>query len=262
MANQQQIDLLKLFQAVAGSLQQNQAALNKADTYNHNHGDSMVQTFNVIVDALQKKQNASPAAQLAYAGRQVGQQVNTGSGQLYAKNLTQAATQFKGTKLNLQTILPLIQLLLGGSSSNSGDLLTSILSALGGAQSGSASQSGLGGLMGGLLGGTQTQRPTQTSQSADLGGLLGTLLGGSQPTRRTTATSRTAPSSQQVDLGGLLGTLLGSQTQQRSGSGDMLGSLAKVLLGGTAVAQTPHRAQSGEIVTNAILQALGKMVSQ
>jgi len=230
MANQQ-IDLLKLFQSVAGALQQNQSTLNKVDTYNHNHGDSMVQTFNVIVDAMQKKKNAAPAAQLAYASSQVGKQVKTGSGQLYAQNLSKAASQYKGIEINLQTILPLIQLLLGGSTSSSGgDLLTSILAALGGTQSGSSSQSGLGGLLGGLLGGTQSTRTTQSSQGIDLGGLLGTLLSG--------------------------------QTQQQSGSGDILGSLAKVLLNGTAVASTPHRAQSGEIITNTILQALGKMVNQ
>lgn len=234
MANQQ-IDLLQLFQSVAGALQQNQSTLNRADTYNHDHGDHMVQTFNVIVDALQKKQGATPAAQLKYASAQVGKQVKSGSGQLYAKSLSQAASQYKGTEINLQTILPLIQLLLGGSTSSSGgDLLTSILSALGGAQ---------------------TTRTTQTTQGSDLGSLLGGLMGGAQ-------TSRTTQSNQGMDLGGLLGSLLGGQTQQQSGSGDLLGSLAKVLLSGTAVASTPHRAQSGEIVTNTILQALGKMINQ
>ena len=46
-----QIDLLKLFQAAAGALQQNQSTLNQADTYNHDHGDNMVNTFNTIVQA-------------------------------------------------------------------------------------------------------------------------------------------------------------------------------------------------------------------
>ncbi len=38
-----QVDLLSLFNAVTGTLKENKTALNKADEYNGNHGDNMVE---------------------------------------------------------------------------------------------------------------------------------------------------------------------------------------------------------------------------
>jgi len=173
-----QIDLLKLFQAAAGALQQNQSALNQADTYNHDHGDNMVSTFNTIVQALQQKQDAKPAAQLKYVSRQLDQNATSGSGKTYAQGFAQAAGHFKGTEITLESILPLIQMILGGGQAttkkgSSADLIRSIL---GGLTGGGAGQSGqgldLGGLLGGLLG-------DQSSSSSNTGGdLLGSLIGG------------------------------------------------------------------------------------
>jgi hypothetical protein len=175
MANGQ-IDLLKLFQAVAGALQQNQSSLNQADSYNHDHGDNMVNTFNTIVNALQQKQDAKPAAQLKYVGQQLEQTAVSGSGKTYAQGFAQAAAHFKGTEITLESILPLIQLLLGGgqattSKSSSADIIGSILGGLSGSgQSGQGLD--LGGLLGGLLGG-------QSGSSSNAGGdLLGSLIGG------------------------------------------------------------------------------------
>ena len=173
-----QIDLLKLFQAAAGALQQNQSALNQADTYNHDHGDNMVSTFNTIVQALQQKQDAKPAAQLKYVSQQLDQNATSGSGKTYAQGFAQAAGHFKGTEITLESILPLIQMILGGGQAttkkgSSADLIRSIL---GGLTGGGAGQSGqgldLGGLLGGLLGG-------QSGSSSNTGGdLLGSLIGG------------------------------------------------------------------------------------
>jgi hypothetical protein len=39
---QQEVDLTKLFTAVTKALKTEQASLNEADTYNHDHGDNMV----------------------------------------------------------------------------------------------------------------------------------------------------------------------------------------------------------------------------
>ena len=174
-----QIDLLKLFQAAAGALQKNKSALNQADTYNHDHGDNMVKTFNTIVQALQQKQDTKPAAQLKYVSQQLAQNATTsGSGKTYAQGFAQAAGHFKGTEITLESILPLIQMILGGGQAttqtgSSADLIGSILGSLTG---GGAGQSGqgldLGGLLGGLFGG-------QSGSSSSKGGdLLGSLIGG------------------------------------------------------------------------------------
>jgi hypothetical protein len=183
MANGQ-IDLLQLFQTVAGALQQNQSALNQADSYNHDHGDNMVNTFSTILQALQQKQNAKPAAQLKYVSQQLEQNATSGSGKTYAQGFAQAAAQFKGTEITLDSILPLIQLLLGGGKANtsnnsSADIIGSILGSLSGS---SNSQSGqgldLGGLLGGLLGG---QSGSSSNSSGDLlGSLIGGLVGNSK----------------------------------------------------------------------------------
>jgi hypothetical protein len=156
--------------------------LNQADTYNHDHGDNMVSTFTTIVQALQQKQSAKPAAQLKYVSQQLDQNATSGSGKTYAQGFAQAAAHFKGTKITLESILPLIQLILGGGQANSNtgssaDIIGSILGGLfGGQSSSSASQSGqsggLGDLLGGLLGG-------QGGSSSNTGGdLLGSLIGG------------------------------------------------------------------------------------
>jgi hypothetical protein len=63
----QNLDLGSLFQAVTRNLLENQNVLNQADTYNHDHGDNMVQFFKMITEAMETKQGADPADQLAYA---------------------------------------------------------------------------------------------------------------------------------------------------------------------------------------------------
>ena len=61
------IDLAKLFGAVANSLGEQRETLNQADTYNNDHGDHMVEIFEVVTQAVKEKKNANPADQLAYA---------------------------------------------------------------------------------------------------------------------------------------------------------------------------------------------------
>jgi len=197
-----QIDLLKLFQAAAGALQQNQSTLNQADTYNHDHGDNMVNTFNTIVQALQQKQDAKPAAQLKYVSQQLNQNATSGSGKTYAQGFAQAAAHFKGTEITLESILSLIQMILGGgqATTNTGsstDIIGSILGGLlGGQSTSSTSQSGQGGglgdLLGGLLGG-------QSGSSNNTGGdLLGSLIGGLVGNSQMTDTASHTQSSQIV----------------------------------------------------------------
>ena len=66
---QKSIDLASLFQSVTGTLAKNKKKLNAADEENHDHGDNMVDTFEVITQAMKEKANADPADQLAYASQ-------------------------------------------------------------------------------------------------------------------------------------------------------------------------------------------------
>src|SRR4030042_4469922 len=107
------IDLLKMFQGVTGQLQKNKENLNKADEYNHDHGDNMVETFEVITQAMKEKQGADPADQLAYAS-EILRQRKSGSSQLYAKGLSQASQDFQGQQITSNNAMSFIQTLMGG----------------------------------------------------------------------------------------------------------------------------------------------------
>jgi hypothetical protein len=236
-----QINLLQLFQAAAGALQQNQSTLNTADSYNHDHGDNMVNTFDTIVQALQQKQEAKPAAQLKYISQQLEQKSTSGSGKTYAQGFSQAAKKFKGTGITLENILPLLQLILGGGQASSG--------------AGSSTDI-IGSILGGLLGG-QNASSSQSGQGIDLGGLLGGILGGGQ--------SSSTQSSQGGGLGDILGGILGGQSgssSSASGSsaGDLLGTLIGGIVGNSKMSDSAPHTQSGQIVTASILQALAKIL--
>jgi len=69
-----QLNLANIFKSVTGTLNAQKQDLNNADTINHDHGDNMVQVFNVISQAMQTKRNADPADQLEYASQLLRQQ--------------------------------------------------------------------------------------------------------------------------------------------------------------------------------------------
>ena len=157
---QKSIDLGSLFQAVTGTLQKNKKKLNAADEENHDHGDNMVDTFEVITQAMKEKANADPADQLAYAS-QLLRQRKSGSAQVYANGLAEASKEFQGQQVTQGNAMNLIQALMGGGQPT---------------QQVQPQQSGggLGGLLGGLLGGGQQQQAQQQQQDSglDMGDLL------------------------------------------------------------------------------------------
>src|SRR5512138_778554 len=114
MMQQRSVDLANIFQSVTQALAENQQALNQADEYNQDHGSNMVQTFQTITNALEQKKGSSDSAALSYAAKQLSQNTTSGSGQLYAQNLAQAAGQFKGQKVDAQGAVQLLQMLIGG----------------------------------------------------------------------------------------------------------------------------------------------------
>jgi dihydroxyacetone kinase len=92
----------------------------------------MVQAFNMITGALAGQQGATPSAQLQHASEVLGQHAQSGSGQVYAQGLAQAAQQFQGQEaVTPENAMLLIQSLLGGgqqpSSQAGGDLLGTLL---------------------------------------------------------------------------------------------------------------------------------------
>src|SRR5512133_721822 len=129
-----QVDLAKLFTTVTRELKHNQQMLNEADQYNHNHGDNMVQNFEVITRAMRETKGGTPSEQLAHASQVLGQQAQSGSAQLYSEGLGKAAEQLRGQPLvTPENAMLLIQAMMGVNSAQTNnqaggtDLLGSLL---------------------------------------------------------------------------------------------------------------------------------------
>jgi hypothetical protein len=201
------LDLISLFNAVTGSLIENRESLNQADAYTHDHGDNMVEIFQVITEAMQTKRNATPADQLAYASELLRQRSQSGSAKVYADGLSQASQQFQGKKVTTDDAMTLIQLLLGAQ---------------------------------------QPQTSVQSQQPS--GDLLGSLLSGLTGSQQDSGEAA-------IDINDVISAglaFLGSKQQGKSN----LEALVEAVASGTRVGQTPHRAQSGALIANTILQML------
>jgi hypothetical protein len=254
-----QLNLLNLFQSVAGSLTSQRANLNTADTINHDHGDNMVEVFNVISQAMQAKQNADPADQLEYAS-QLLRQRKSGSAQVYAQGLDQASKEFKGQKhVTPDNAINLIQALLGGGQPSTaqpqGGVENLLGSLLGGGSTGSQqpeSTGGVGDLLGSLLGGGSTSNQ-QSPSAGGVGDLLGSLLGGgSEPSQ----SSQNQQASSGLDAGDLLNAGMAFMNAKAQG-GNTMQALVSALVSGSAMGNSQHRTQSGAMVVNSLLQAIG-----
>ena len=140
------VNLAKVFQNVAGVMAQNETALNEADTLNHDHGTNMAQTFRTIAGAVQERKTSSASAQLEHASAAVRSSSKSGSAQLYADGLHEAATRFKGRQVTEQNAMELVQTLMGLDSPAAQAAAPADASRAGGADM-------LGSLLGGLMGG-------------------------------------------------------------------------------------------------------------
>ncbi len=241
----EKFDLSTIFKEVSNTLSENKTSLNEADTFNHDHGDHMVQIFNLAQKAVAKKKSASTSEQLAYASQQIRKKATSGSAEVYAAGLENASRKFVGKELTKGSIGTLLESMLGNpqhtnqpESTQSSNLLGSLISGMTGNQTEEipSTQGGgdfLGSLLSGMMGTPQQPQPTQGGND-----LLGSLLSGlgdsqenSQPsgdllsTLLSGASGSQAPAQANNDLlGSLLSGLSGSQQTQQP-SGDLLGSL-------------------------------------
>jgi hypothetical protein len=217
------IDLAKLFGTVAKTMAQNKTQLNTADTYNHDHGDNMVQIFEVITQAMKEKKTATPADQLAYASQLLRAKSQSGSAQLYAEGLQDASSQFKGVKkVTPDTAMTLIQTLLGA----------------------------------------QGTVPAATAQpQGGAGDLLGSLLGGLTGMQQPTTTGAQQGDQPQIDIGQLLNAGMAfAQTKQTGGTN--LDAILNAVVSSSRMGESAHRSQSGTLVANTLMQALSKIATK
>jgi hypothetical protein len=231
------LDLINLFQVVANTLASNRQNLNQADTYNHDHGDNMVQAFQTITQALQQKKGSAPAAQLSHASKVLSQQ-KSGSAQLYAQGLAKAADKFKGQpQVTPDNAMMLVQALLGADQPPA-------------AQS---QQSGAEDLLSALLGGTG--QPSQTAPQGGGADLLGALLGAAgQP--QAPAASQGADG---IGMDDLLNAGMAFLNTKAQGGSNLQAAINALVQSSAVGSSSAHRSQSGALVVNALLQAISAM---
>lgn len=211
-------------------MKNNQASLNKADTYNHDHGDHMVEIFDVISQAMKEKKNADPADQLEYAADLLRSQ-KSGSGKLYAQGLNKAAKQITGKDLDAGGVMSMLQTIFGASQSptkklaaSGDDMLGSLIESLASGQ-----QQGGGNIMGDLIGALTGTDSSSSQEGLDLGDLLSAGM---------------------------------SLLSAKQGDKSNLEALAGALVSGSQMASSPHRQQSSQLITQTVLKALTSMLSE
>lgn len=216
MGSSQSVDLGSLFNVASQTIAANRSSLNQADIENQNHGDNMVQVFNMISQVMANQQGAPPSTQLRRASEYLAKNGTSGSSQVYSQALAQAARQFRGkSAVTPDNAMMLIQALLGSGQQ-------------------SMPRQASAELLGSLLEGGQ-----QSSQSTDL---LETLLGGKGKQSG-------------LDVGTLLNAGMAFMNAKQQGQDNVQAALTALMSTGP-MAQKPHRQQSGQLVANALLQAL------
>ncbi len=210
------MDLSALFGVAAQALAANQGTLNQADGQNGNHGDNMVQMFNMITQVMGEQKGAPPAQQLNHASQYLSQHATSGSSKVYAQGLAQAAQQFQGQKsINPDNAMMLVQSLLGGGQAP-------------------AQQGGGADLLGALLGGMQGQSAPPQSQPQQNDGL---------------------------DVGDLLNAGMAFMNAKNQGQDNLQAGLNALMSAGP-LGQSSHRQQSGQVVGNALLQAIAGLTKK
>lgn len=206
-------DLSALFGVAAKALAANQSSLNQADAQNGNHGDNMVQMFNMITKVIAEQKGAAPAQQLNQASQYLSQNATSGSSKVYAQGLAQAAQQLQGQKsVTPDNAMMLVQSLLGGSQP-------------------AAQQGGGTDFLGSLLGAvTQTQQPQQQQNDG-------------------------------IDMGDMLNAGMAFMNAKNQGQDNLQAGLNALMAAGP-LGQSSHRQQSGQVVGNALLQAISGMVGK
>jgi hypothetical protein len=128
--------LAPLFAAVGQALEHSQQALNQADTLNGNHGDHIVQVFQVAAGAVQEQADLPLADAMDYAAARLEGLAHNGSAQTYARGLRQIAGQLRRYGVSLDDLVSYVRGVLEGEgttgalASPSGDVLKALAGGL------------------------------------------------------------------------------------------------------------------------------------
>jgi hypothetical protein len=134
---QQPVDLQAVFNAVGGALEARRVKLNQMDELNHNHGNHMVEIFQLAAQAALEEQGARLPDAIQRAADLLSARAENGSAQVYGRGLSLLAEQFRQGRIELDDLLRLVQEQLDegksdqdGEASRSGEITKALLSAL------------------------------------------------------------------------------------------------------------------------------------
>jgi hypothetical protein len=119
------IELAPLFQAVVDVMRQNRGAFNEADAYNANHGDNMVEIFELATRAAREKGGESLSAAMRDTADSLSRLEENGSAQVYANG--PVSTQASGETKSGDVLKALLAGLAGWQGMERGDSKTSML---------------------------------------------------------------------------------------------------------------------------------------
>jgi hypothetical protein len=102
-------DLAPVFQAAADALSQQREALNLADSTNANHGDHMLEIFQVAARAVQTLPLSNLPDTLEQASRLLAQLEDNASAQVYARGLEQFGQAFRRHQVEFGDLAGYIQ---------------------------------------------------------------------------------------------------------------------------------------------------------
>ena len=237
---QNSIDLPGMFQAVTDRLSVERGALNEGDPFNHNHGDHMVEIFQVATEAAAAKSsgsfggagmtNADLAEAMENAAELLQRRTGNGSAQVYARGLAQLAGQFRQRGIGLEDLAPYVQRTLQKQVT-----------------------------------GADLPEPGPAKSSEVLKALLNALAGWEKaeavgPAPSGDPANGVASGKGSLDLGYLFGVGM-SYLQAKQKGGDTLDILTETVVSASPLASVPHRHQSGKIALRALLEAMGGNVS-
>jgi hypothetical protein len=208
--------LAPLFQAVADALLQNKTALNQADLVNGDHGDHMVEIFDLAAQAAVEKQEANLPQAMTYAAELLEERVENGSAQVYACGLRALADQFDIYDVSLEALIAYVRHALRQDERSKP------------AAEESASEQRSGPVLKALLSGLANWQKTENGQPA---------------------------AEHPLDMGALFEFGL-AYMQARQRGGERSEILAEAAVSVSPLGKVAHRSQSGKIAIQAFLQAM------
>lgn len=217
-------DLSTLFASVSQRLNAERGSLNAADTYNENHGDHMIEIFDVVAEAQRHLDLRDLPSGMRAAARELLTLQNNGSAQVYSRGLESFGDAFEKAGVSLADLTAFVGQTLDMSS---GPVQTVIP----GEETETGKSQVLKALVNGLTGWKQREKSAGEGLEAS-----------------TSGTGR-ANMSTLFDLGI-------AYMQARQASSTQIEAIAGAAVSSSPLNEVPYRAQSGKLAIQAFLEGL------